>query len=197
MNVHGLILAGGASRRMGTPKALLTYRGETFLDRLIGLFVARCSRVTVVLGHEPDQIRSGLKRAVEVDVVVNTEYQRGQFSSLQSGLRQINAGAAAVMFTPVDYPAISAATVDLLVQQFAGNHGANLFVIPRCGGRRGHPVLFDASVVSEFLALPPDSDARELVHRYRARTVYADVDDAGVLRDVDDPQDYADLVNSV
>jgi CTP:molybdopterin cytidylyltransferase MocA len=60
VSVAGLILAAGESRRMGSPKALLRYRGQTFLDTLISLFAARCSPVIVVLGADADRIRRGL-----------------------------------------------------------------------------------------------------------------------------------------
>jgi len=195
VNVAGLILAGGASRRMGTPKALLKYRGETFLDRLIGIFGRSCTAVTVVLGHDPG-IQNSLQRAKEARFVVNTDFELGQLSSLQCGLRAIPAGAEGIIFTPVDYPAIQESTVSLLIRKWDEGREESSFVIPRFNGRRGHPVLFSVSMKKEFLALPPEADARAIIHGNVARTNYVDVNDAGILRDIDDPQAYAELLQA-
>ena len=81
--IAGIILSGGASRRMGFSKALLTLGSETFLDRLIRVLSTECSPVIVVLGHETDRIREGIERATEVTFVVNSDPERGMLSSLQ------------------------------------------------------------------------------------------------------------------
>jgi molybdenum cofactor cytidylyltransferase len=180
---------------MGTPKALLKYHGETFLDRLIGIFGRSCAGVTVVLGHDPG-IQNSLARGNEARFVVNPDFELGQLSSLQCGLRAIPAEAEAIVFTPVDYPAVQEATVSVLIRKWSEGREHSSFVIPRFNGRRGHPVLFSASMKAEFLALPPEADARAVIHGNVARTNYVDVDDAGILRDIDDPQAYAELLQT-
>src|SRR5262249_39848884 len=82
--IASVLLAAGASRRMGTPKALLDYRGETFLDRLIRVTGAVCDPVIVVLGHHAQEIRGRVKSAAHF--VVNPDPERGQLSSLQTAL---------------------------------------------------------------------------------------------------------------
>jgi molybdenum cofactor cytidylyltransferase len=184
----GIILAGGASQRMGFPKALLQYAGETFLDRLIGIFAASASEVIVVVGRHAKEIRSSLRRSAHF--VTNAEWELGQLSSLQCALTVLPAGTDAALFMPVDCPAIRPDTPAALLRNFdAGTD----FVIPRYEGRRGHPVLFDARLTPEFLALPPDAAARDVVHRYVGSTRYVDVDDPGIVRDIDEPADYAAL----
>jgi CTP:molybdopterin cytidylyltransferase MocA len=91
VSAAGIILAAGESRRMGFPKALLRYRDETFLDTLIGLFAARCQPVIVVLGAHSERIREGTSRPATF--VNNANYQRGQTSSMQCGLRAVPADA--------------------------------------------------------------------------------------------------------
>jgi molybdenum cofactor cytidylyltransferase len=170
---------------MGSPKALLTWDGETFLDRLIGHFQTACSQVIVVLGHEPERIRSAA--TLPVEFVFNPDHQLGQLTSLQCGLRSLRADIEAVFFTPVDYPAISAGTVRTLLHSYTGRE---LAVVPKTNGKHGHPVLVAAQIIPEFLALPPDRSARDIMHRHIDRTVYVDVNDAGTLHDVDDPDSY-------
>ena len=191
MNLAGLILAGGKSQRMGKPKALLSLQGDTFLDRLIGTFSRTCSSVTVVLGHEAEIIENRLARGKEAQIVVNRDYELGQLSSFQCGLRALPPTAEAVLFTPVDYPSFRPETVELL--KLAAQPG-DLLVIPRRNGKRGHPVLAHVSLIAEFLALPVTDQARTVVHRYRDKTRYVDVEDEGVVADVDEPADYSQLL---
>jgi molybdenum cofactor cytidylyltransferase len=189
VNLAGLILCGGASRRMGTAKALLDFRGQTFLDRLIGLLGACCDSVTVVLGHEPDTVLAGIRRAPEARFVVNAQYESGQLSSLQCGLRAMGS-ADAVMFTPVDHPAVEESTAAALAAAIRGEPDELLLFVPRFQGKRGHPVGIRSTLLAEFLALGPGASAREVIHRHRGETRYVDVPDRGILWDVDDPEAY-------
>jgi len=183
----GLILAAGESRRMGFPKALLRYREETFLDRLAGLFAARCSPVVVVLGAQAERIRAGVHSAATF--VVNPEWARGQTTSMQCGLGALPAEADGVLFTLVDHPAVAATTIDALL---AGPH-ATLLRVPRFDGRRGHPIWFSRELIPEFLALPQTGAARDVVRGHATETEFLDVDDAGILADIDDPAAYRGL----
>jgi molybdenum cofactor cytidylyltransferase len=185
----GLILAAGESRRMGTPKALLEYCGETFVDRLSGLFAGLCSPVIVVLGANADEIRARAARPAEF--VFNPDYRTGQTGSLQCGLRAVPPQAEGVLFTLVDHPAVAAATLDRLL---AGPRP--LVRVPRYQGRRGHPVWFRRELIAEFLALPETGAARDVVRAHSAETEFLDVDDAGVVADIDDPAAYRDLLGA-
>jgi CTP:molybdopterin cytidylyltransferase MocA len=186
----GIILAAGESSRMGSPKALLEFRGETFLDRLIGCLAAHCSPVIVVVGHEPEVIRGGVRAPGKAVFVLNPEYQLGQFSSLRCGLRAVPQNAEGVIFTPVDHPNIEPATVTRLIESGAA------IAIPQYLGRHGHPVLFSRALVPELLAQPPDSDARTVFHQHQKEIRYIDVADAGILDDIDDPEAYRRLLAS-
>jgi molybdenum cofactor cytidylyltransferase len=187
----GLILSAGESRRMGVPKALLRYRDETFVDRLIGLFAARCSPVIVVLGAGAGRIRAGAAR--QAVFVCNPDYARGQITSMQCGLRAVPAAADGVLFTLVDHPAVAPATLDAVLGGGAGNGPAPLVRVPRHQGHRGHPIWFSRALIPEFLALPDDAAARDVVRAHAAETGYLDLDDPGILADIDDPEAYRRL----
>jgi molybdenum cofactor cytidylyltransferase len=187
VSVAGLILAAGESRRMGFPKALLEFRGETFLDRLIGTFAEVCSPVVAVLGAEAERIRAGLRAAAKALIVENPDWRLGQITSMQRGLRAVPAEARGVLFTLVDHPNVGAATVAELVRADA------LLAIPRYAGRRGHPLFFSRELAAEFLALDPAASARVVLERHAAEIRYVDVDDPGILDDVDDPEAYRRL----
>jgi molybdenum cofactor cytidylyltransferase len=189
VSVTGLILAAGESRRMGSPKALLRYRGRTFLDTLISLLAARCSPVIVVLGAGAGEIRGGV--AGDAVFVLNPDYRTGQTGSMQCGLRAAPADAEGILFTLADHPAVAASTVDRLLAE-----PRPLIRVPRFEGRRGHPIWFSRALLAEFLALPPDGAARDVVARNAAETEYLDLNDAGIVADIDDPAAYRALIGA-
>ncbi len=193
MKLAGIILAAGESRRMGSPKPLLEYEGERFIDRLILTLSAVCSPVIVVLGWESQTIRAGMRCAAMARTVINPDYQRGQLSSLQCGLAEVPAEACGVMFTPVDHPAVLPSTVVRLARAFEERAPGRLAVIPRYQGRSGHPACVARELLNEFLALPPEATARDVINRHRDETMFIDVDDPGILLDVDDPETYRRL----
>ena len=185
--VAGLILAAGESRRMGFPKALLEFRGETFLDRLIHRLSAACAPVIVVLGAEADRIRAGLRAADRAVIVRNPDYLQGQITSMQCGLRSVPADARAILFTLVDHPNPAPETIAALTAH------TGPITIPRHTGRRGHPILLSSRLIPEFLALDASESARTVLTRHAAGIEYLEVDDPGILDDVDDPEAYRRL----
>jgi molybdenum cofactor cytidylyltransferase len=192
--IAGIILAAGASSRMGTPKALLDYRGETFLNRLIRVLGTACDPVIVVLGYHADEIRASAHGRVRF--AVNPDPSRGQLSSLQAALAEVPEDAEGFLFLPVDCPAAEPATIERIADALRVND-ESMLVIPRHEGQRGHPVGVRRELIPEFLALPADGQAKEVVHRRVDRTRYLDTFDAGVLSDIDDPEAYRVLQESV
>ena len=189
MSAAGLILAAGESRRMGFPKALLAYRNETFLDTLIGLFTARCEAVVVVLGSGAEQIRARVRRPASF--AFNPDYALGMTTSLQCGLKAVPPSAEGVLFTLVDHPAVSNSTLDALLVA-----PRPLVRIPRYNGERGHPIWFSREMIPEFLAIPAGGAANEVVRAHRTDTEFLDLDDPGIVADIDDPEAYRQLTGA-
>ncbi len=179
---------------MGTPKALLDYRGETFLDRLIRVMGLATDPVIVVLGYHASRIRACARRTAKF--VINPAPERGQLSSLQTGLAALPREAQGAAFIPMDCPAVQEDTVARLAAAFDARDPETLFVIPRQGAKRGHPVFAARRIADELLALPQDGQARDVVHRYVSRTQYIDVEDSGILADIDDPEAYRKLLEA-
>ncbi len=189
--IAGIILAAGASSRMGSPKALLDYRGETFIGRMTRVYAEVCDPVIVVLGYHAAATRAAIPASAAV--VTNPAPERGQLSSLQTGLAAMPSPLDGFLFAPVDSPAVEPATVTLLAEAFRRRDRATLFVIPRYHGKRGHPVFAAPEIAAEVLALPETGQARAVVHRHISQTQYIDVEDPGILTDVDDPAAYREL----
>ena len=219
MKPAGIILAAGESSRMGRDKALLPFRDTTFLDHILSGFLPRLEPVIVVLGCHAEAIRRSIREpvrettggsasrseAVEVErsdtapaerqgvrVVVNPDYKRGMLSSLQTGIAALPATAEAAMFTLVDHPDVRAETLDKLLAVYRET-GARL-VIPRMGEQRGHPVIAARSVLEEIARLSPDASPKDVIRAHREETVLVEVEDPGILRDIDTPGEYERLV---
>jgi molybdenum cofactor cytidylyltransferase len=191
-SIAGIILSGGASRRMGTPKALLQFQNETFLDRLIRVFSAVCDPIIVVVGEHADRIQSGVARSRDVLFAVNSDPERGMLSSLQCGLGLVPAGAEAAMFLPVDHPHIEVSTIQTLAARFHADRAP--VTVPTYAGEHGHPVCVARQLIAELLTLPPEAKASDVIHRHVSKTLYIEVADSAVVTDVDDPAAYADLL---
>jgi molybdenum cofactor cytidylyltransferase len=177
---------------MGTPKALLPFQNETFLDRLIRVFSPACHPIIVVVGEHADAIRSGIERSREVVFAVNPDPERGMLSSLQCGLALVPSNADAAMFLPVDHPNIEASTVETLAERFRADRAP--VTVPTYAGEHGHPVCIARQLITELLALPPGAKASDVIHRHVAQTSYIEVLDQAVVTDVDDPKAYAALI---
>jgi molybdenum cofactor cytidylyltransferase len=111
---------------------------------------------------------------------------------MQCGLRAVPAGAEGVLFTLVDHPAVSPATFDALLAA-----PRPMVRVPRFQGRRGHPLWFSRELIAEFLELPENGAARDIVRSHAPQTEFLDVDDAGILADIDDPAAYSRLTGAL
>jgi molybdenum cofactor cytidylyltransferase len=180
-----VILSGGESRRMGAPKALIPYRGKTFVEHL--LEVTRHPRVGVtriVVGAHADEIRDKLS-AHAAEIVVNVDWAKGQLSSIQAAIRGLPEGATAgIILCPVDHPIGSAALVAQIIAEFDSSGKA--IVLPTYHGRRGHPVIFRASLYPELLAASADIGARQVVWAHANELREAATDEEGVVLNIND-----------
>jgi molybdenum cofactor cytidylyltransferase len=172
---------------MGQPKALLEYKGQTFLERIL-FNIARSSirSPIVVLGHDREAI---LERVKISDWIYNTHYEEGMTTSFQAGIRALPDDATAAMLFLVDYPLVTLDTIEKL----GAKASADSIVLPVRNGCRGHPVIFGRVVLDEVLQLPSDRGANLVVGAQSERILEVVVDDPGVLVDVDTPEEFRKL----
>ena len=192
MTFAGVVLAAGRSSRMGRDKALLDYRGRTFLNHLVYLALPRVDELVVVLGHNAGSIAKTLPKSSRVRWVENPDYDRGMLSSLQRGLAAISTQRDHVLWMLVDHPAVRGRTLDALVAAAARTRAP--LVIPRHDGQRGHPIVISREVARELLDLDQDRSPQDAVRARYPEACFLDLSDGGVLRDVDRPAEYRDLV---
>jgi nicotine blue oxidoreductase len=142
----------------------------------------------VVAGGDRDAVRR-VAEAAGARVVDNPDPDRGMLSSVRAGLAALPAGADAFVLWPVDHPGVSPSTVRRLADALV-TPGARI-ALPLHAGRRGHPLLFHATLRPALEAAPDGVGARAVVHRYAAEVVEVRVDDDAVVTDLNTPADYA------
>ncbi len=173
---------------MGSPKALLDYGGKTAVRRTVEvLLLGGCEQVVVVLGAGVESIRPAVPDRPEVAVVVNEAWSRGRTGSLRTGIRAAS-GAPAWVMLPVDHPLVVPEDVRGLIE--AWQPGEIPLVRPVHEGRGGHPILLDATLREELLALDDDEPLRDLLRSYGDRERKTD-GSRGTVLNVDTPEDYA------
>ena len=190
MGIAAVIVAAGAGRRLGgVAKALLPYRGKSYLAtiaataRAVGLVDA-----VVVVGEPFGQDVAAHARQLGLRVRVNPAPDRGMASSVALGFAAIaNGPASAAWLWPVDHPAVTESTLRRLVDTLGQAQVAQ----PRHGGHGGHPPLIGRALWPKLAACAGEPDGARGVLR-AAELVAVAVDDPGVVRDIDTPADLAE-----
>ena len=180
------ILAAGESRRMGSPKALASIHGKTFVQHLLDATRhPRIGLTRIVLGANAEMIQPKLKVAPDW-VVINDEWEKGQLSSIQAAIRCLQQHATeGLLLCPVDHPLISPALVESLITEF--DLSGKRIVLPTFRGRRGHPVLFHSELFAELLAASPDKGARQVVWAHETDVSEMATEEEGVILNLNDP----------
>jgi nicotine blue oxidoreductase len=185
--IVAVVLAAGASSRMGRPKALLDFDGRTCVARVLDTcHQAGVSQVVLVTSPAGAEVRAQGSGAT---LAINPQPERGMLSSLQAGLLKLPADTAGFLIYPVDYPIVPPEEVRRLLAAFAAGEAGRIF-IPSFDHRRGHPVLVDAALAGEFLALAPTSSARAVMAAHAGEISHVEAADDRVLMDMDTPEDY-------
>lgn len=197
--IVGIILAAGASSRMGRSKALLPIGGETFVTCLCRTLLAAGvdDVVVVVSGGDFEAVGSAVaSTGLAARVVENPRRDEGQLSSVLAGLAVADRpGVNAVLVHLVDAPLVAAGTVRAVLDAFRRT-GAPV-VRPAANGRHGHPVLFARRVFDDLRHADPGVGAKAVVHAHAADICEVPVDDEGACRDIDTPDDYKRFIEGV
>lgn len=190
--VDGIVLAAGASSRMGRPKPTLEIDGTTFLERAVHVLREAGCRYVVAVVSGDDDWAARLADVSGAAVVVNDQPGSQQIDSLRLAIAKLPDDSTAVVVLPVDFPRVQPETIHKLIHWFDPSQA--LILNPTYKGEAGHPAVFARSILPEFLApdLPDGARSVILAHEDMARTI--DVHDPGILIDVDTPADYEQLI---
>lgn len=216
-----VILAAGESSRMGRDKALLPWPPvtaggyhpaeevgslsrvaappgtQTFLSAAIELLTP-FSEVVIVVGGRNSEAIAPVVYSTAASLVINPHPERGQFSSLQTGLQEVlNRGRDAAIITLVDRPPCSSDTLRTLISTFRERYDEGKWaLVPEFEGKHGHPIVIGREMMEAFLKAPAASTARDVEHSLQARIHYLPVNDPLVVANVDTPEEYQRLAGS-
>jgi CTP:molybdopterin cytidylyltransferase MocA len=190
--IPAIVLAAGASSRMGQPKALLPLRGRSFVRTIVEtLRLAGIERIVVVIRPDAAAVAAEIEAVAGARAVVNPAPERGQLSSLLVGIDAIDGpGVDGALVTLVDVPLPGARTVTTLLERAAVSQHPIVRAVHR--GRHGHPVIFKRELFEALRRADPAAGAKPVVRAHGVDDV--EVDDPGVAEDVDTPGDYDRLV---
>jgi molybdenum cofactor cytidylyltransferase len=193
MEISAIILAAGASRRMGKPKLILPWGNTTILGQVVATFAAAgIGDILVVTGGARQQIErliTQLAQKFPIRMVHNPDYERGEMlGSIQAGLSGLGSESSAALIGLGDMPQVKEETVCRICTTF--NQTKSPLVIPSFQGHRGHPWLAARSLWPEILALPgTNATARQFLSAHTSQIEYVTADE-NTLKDLDTPEDY-------
>jgi molybdenum cofactor cytidylyltransferase len=194
--ISGLLLSAGLSSRFGSPKALACIDSSPAIIFLIEkLLRTSLDEIIVVLGADNQQIEPCLFKHKTIRVVYNKDYNFGQTSTVQTGLKSASAGSLGFMILPVDCPFIKAQTVEAVIQRFTTEHPRIL--IPTFQDHRGHPPVFDIRFKESILKLDPSQGVDTLLHMHPEEIATIELDDPGIRQSFNTPEELAEIKKSM
>ena len=216
-SIAAIILAAGASRRMGQPKQLLSYRGQTLLSYVIQCVLASsCSPVIVVLGANSDKVESVIEK-IPVNIVKNPEWNQGMSSSIRYGVQYIrehclnvdgSLNVDGMIFFACDQPCISIGVIEQLIHRYA--ESKKTIIASRYGETIGIPVLFAHGFCTELEQLKGDVGAKSIIQKYHEQVAtvefakgkidldtFAEYQKFTSEEDLDDCKRYQDFITGV
>ena len=190
MRSIGIVTAAGSAERFGGRKLLTPIDGEPLLDRTIGsLLDGGVDEIIVVVPKGSTELERDVNSFLDARVrpMENPDPSRGMFSSIQEGAAEVDGDAMVIM--PGDMPFVRPETVATLLAAYARKAA---IVSPRFNGKRGHPVVLPASLRDEIRAADPHVTLHEIIKKHQNERMDVDVEDRGVVRDVDRPEDLVE-----
>lgn len=184
-----VMLAAGASTRMGGWKMLLPWEGATILETSVRKALVACRRVILVAGYRMEEVGvlfDGRIRAGEVAFAANPGWERGMFSSVQAGAARVE--SERFFLALGDMPGVEPSVYRLLAR-YEGEA-----VIPKYRGKKGHPLLLSSAVARRIQELGEDKTMRDVLAGLP--TLAVPVEEPGIIQDVDDPTDYQRYIRS-
>ena len=185
----GVVLAAGASTRMGRPKLLLPVNGRPMVAGVVEALRGGGVREIVLVTAPDDEALQSWARQNGVTVAINPNPDRGMLSTIQEGIAALGGSEGEILLvSPADLPNLQSETVSNLLRKMIET-GAPL-AVPTFHGKRGHPLAIASRLIPEIDTLDPNVGLKQLRDRHEAELLEIEVEDAGVVQDVDTPEDY-------
>jgi len=190
--VECVMLAAGSSTRMDSWKMMLPWGSSTIIEHCVRTARKLCARLVLVAGFRAEELVDVFEDWPQVEVVINTNYQEGMFSSIQRGVQAVAEGA--FFLALADMPGVGQAVYRDLLEwnarlssAFAPGERA-YGVIPQFKGKKGHPLLLSSQMRARILQTDVAKTLRDVLAE--VPTLIVPVDEQGILHDIDTPADY-------
>ena len=195
--LSSIILAAGMSKRMKDRNKLLLQYGElTILEKTINnLSRSNINEIIIVLGHDSNNIKRALKQ-IKFKKVFNEYYSDGIASSIISGLKAINNSAKGVMICLGDMPQIKTSSYNLLIEKFYTSFNEKKIILPTYNKKKGNPIILSSFYFNFLYKLKGDKGARDIIEKYASNIIRTEIDDEGLLKDIDNDLDYELLLKN-
>jgi molybdenum cofactor cytidylyltransferase len=186
--IWAIILAAGESKRMGRPKLLLPLGNSTIIETIVNNATkSKADEVLVILGSGAENIEEKI-RDFPAKTSVNPNFRQGMLSSIQWGFEILPEDTRAALVMLGDQPMVSSSVIDKVIDAYEPTEKS--IVLPVYNKRRGHPLLIDMKHREEVKRISPDIGLRALVHNHTEDILEVEVDDPGILKDIDTVADY-------
>jgi molybdenum cofactor cytidylyltransferase len=193
--ISAIILSAGFSTRMGRFKPLLPLGNETVLERVIRVFrKAGVGDVRVVVGHRMGELIPMIERT-NASVVINPNYSKGMFSSVQAGVNSIPRDSDAFFVHPVDIPMIYPSTITKMIDRHDTHEG--MIIYPCYRGNRGHPPLVPGKFSKAIIRANGSGKLNDVLASFKRDSVDLEVEDPNILLGINHPGDYTAMVSSL
>jgi len=191
-SLAAIIVAAGYSFRMKRFKPLLSLGGSTVLEQAVHSFQDNGIRdIRVVVGHRANELFPVIDR-LGVQTIVNPNFSEGMFSSVTSGVKSLSPAVKGFFLLPVDNPIVKQDTLEKLQNTFFTTEFGIIY--PSYQGKRGHPPLISCRYVNKVMTWNKPGGMRALLEQYEHDAIDVEVDDLGVLLDMDTPEDYQQML---
>lgn len=196
MKTIAILLAAGASERMGATKQLISIDNKSLLlHALTPLLESRISKVILVLGYNNEKILKHIPTSEKLVTVINDNYSNGMGRSIKAGLAHLEPNTDAVMIALADQPFITVQTINNLLKS-ASITKKNI-IAPIYNGKRGHPVIFKKKYFQELLQLTGDEGGRSILELNHDDTLLVDLKTDAILIDIDTPKDLETAIKKI
>jgi molybdenum cofactor cytidylyltransferase len=193
--IWAIILAAGESKRMGSPKMILPFRGMTIIEKVIeNVLSSDVDKTIIVLGAGKEKILK-LTEKLPVMYCFNENYKNGMLTSVKRGFEYLPKDFRAAVVLLGDQPMIGASVINTVIKGY--NESGKNIIIPVYNNKRGHPLLVDKRYWDEIISLDGPEGLKELINRHPDDLLEVETGNPEILTDIDTEEEYLNELNQI
>jgi molybdenum cofactor cytidylyltransferase len=191
--IWAIVLAAGESRRMGSPKMILPYKGMTIIEKVLeNVLASDVEKVVTVLGSNKDEVLKVIEK-FPVLHCINSNYKNGMLSSVKCGFEFLPADFRGALVFLGDQPMAETSVINKMINAY--NESGKGILVPVFENKRGHPLLADKKYRDEIINLDDPEGLKGLLRRHPDDLLEVLTENPSVLMDIDTREDYINEIN--